>query len=186
MKLLKAIWKAIKSAFAADMGEIKPVEQKPVDPVNEEKNNEVAKLSDQQKIYAVAKSQLGVKESLVGSNPVIEKYHAFATESNKNGTTDDVPWCSSFACYCTEMAGFRSTNSKAARSWLKWGLVIKEPVEGDIVVFWRESKSSSKGHVAFFVKFDSKGNVVCLGGNQSNQVCIATYSKDQLLGFRRV
>ena len=69
---------------------------------------------------------------------------------------------------------------------LKLGEEVKEPKKGDIVVFWRESKNSWKGHVGFFKEFTAHGQVVCLGGNQNNSVCYRTYSADRVLSFRRV
>lgn len=145
--------------------------------------NELTKMS---KVFAQAKSQLGVKEFKLGSNKTIEKYHAFSTKENKSGTTDDVPWCASFVCYCLEMAGYQSTNSKLARSYEKYGMATKIPRIGDIVVFWRGSKSSGKGHVGFFAGFDKQGSIIVLGGNQADAVCYASYSKSNLIGYRTI
>ena len=138
----------------------------------------------QEKVYAIAKKELGVKELLVGSNKTVEKYHAYSTKDNKVGTTDDVPWCASFVCYCLETAGLNSTNSKSARSYEAYGKPTKSPVFGDIVVFYRGTPSSGKGHVAFFSGYDSNGNIKVLGGNQHDEVCIASYDKSRLVGFR--
>lgn len=136
--------------------------------------------------YKTAQAQIGVTEKLIGSNSVIEMYHAYASKDNKRGTTDDVAWCASFMCYCLEVNGLESTNSKSARSYEKYGVATKEPREGDIVVFWRGSKSSGKGHVGFFKGFDKNGDIIVLGGNQGNKVCYAVYPKAQLIGFRTV
>lgn len=136
--------------------------------------------------YKTAQTQIGVTEKLIGSNSVIETYHAYATVSNKKGSSDDVAWCASLVCYCLEVNGLKSTDSKAARSYEKYGIETKEPREGDIVVFWRGSKASGKGHVGFFKGFDKNGDIVVLGGNQGNKVCYAVYPKSQLLCFRTV
>lgn len=165
--------------FAATSTSAAPIQHSPVAaPSN------AGKDTNQEKAYAVAKKELGVKEFRVGSNKQIEKYHAYATKDNKRGATDDVPWCSSFVCYCLEMAGLASTDSKSARSYERYGKPTTTPVFGDIVVFWRGSKSSGSGHVAFFSGYDSNGNIKCLGGNQNNEVCIASYDKSRLIGFR--
>lgn len=156
-----------------------PVPVVPPAPVNNSGKN-----TFQERVYTVAKKELGVKELKSGSNKQIEKYHAYATKDNKKGSDDSVPWCASFVCYCLEMTGIVSTDSKSARSYEKFGKPTVSPVFGDIVVFWRESRSSGKGHVAFFSGYDSNGNIKCLGGNQSDEVNIASYSKDRLLGFR--
>ncbi len=146
--------------------------------------NENGELSPMSKVYAVAKSQLGVVEKLIGSNRIIEKYHAYATKDNKVGSDDSVPWCASFVCYCLEMAGYQSTNSRAARSFEKWGTETKTTKIGDIVVFWRKSLNSGLGHVGFFAGYDKIGNVIVLGGNQSDKVCFANYKTDKILSFR--
>ena len=141
-------------------------------------------MTNQEKVIQLAKTQLGVKEYVNGSNKQIETYHKFSSPKNNTPMDDSVPWCSSFMCWCFESAGLDSTNSASARSWMKYGKETKEPKLGDVVVFWRESKSSGKGHVGLFMGFTKQGNINVLGGNQSDMVCIQPRSKDQLLGFR--
>lgn len=141
-------------------------------------------MTNQEKVLQIANTQMGIKEYTNGSNKQIEAYHRFSTLNNDTKATDNVSWCSSFMCYCFESAGLESTNSKLARSWLKYGKETKEPMKGDIVVFWRESRNGYKGHVGLFVGFTKSGNILVKGGNQSDSVCVKTYSKEQLLGFR--
>jgi uncharacterized protein (TIGR02594 family) len=131
--------------------------------------------------YAIAKAEIGVAE-FPGEkkNPKISDYHKKA--NFKAGDEDD-SWCSSFACYCMEMAGIPSTKNASARSWLEWGHEIKTPVVGCVVVFWRETKDSWKGHVGFFAG-EKDGEILVLGGNQDNAVKIKGYPKSRLLGFR--
>jgi len=155
--------------------EVKPIEVKP-EPVKP------APVEIKLSAYEIAKKEMGVSE-IEGSkhNPKIIDYHA--TTKGK-ATTDEISWCSAFVNWCFLKAGIIGTNAANARSWLKWGVEVKEPKEGDVVVFWRNKKDSWEGHVAFFVRFD--GNyVVCLGGNQSNKVCKANYLKSRVLGYRR-
>lgn len=74
-----------------------------------------------------------------------------------------------------------------ARSWLLVGEEIVDPKLGDIVVFWRESLESWKGHVGIFIGFsEDKRRVFCLGGNQRNKVCILPYDAERVLGYRRL
>lgn len=138
--------------------------------------------SHQKKVLAIAEKEIGVKEGKGAKS--IEKYHAFATKDNKVGASQSVPWCASFVCYCLEMAGLQSTNSKSARSYESYGKSTLSPVPGDIAVFWRGTKNSGKGHVSFFIGYDNSGNIKCLGGNQGDEVCVAVYDKSRLLGFR--
>lgn len=136
------------------------------------------------KVLEMVNTQMGVKEFVKGSNPQIETYHKFATVKNDKGQDDSVPWCSALMCWAFESAGLPSTNSAQARSWLKYGRPTLNPIKGDIVVFWRESKDGWKGHVGLFMGFDANGDILVAGGNQSDMVCIKAYSRDQLLGFR--
>lgn len=74
-----------------------------------------------------------------------------------------------------------------ARSWLKVG----EPIEekdmrpGDVIVFWRQSPNSWKGHVGFYVSRIGSYYMV-LGGNQSHAISIAPYPVTRFLGARRL
>jgi uncharacterized protein (TIGR02594 family) len=134
--------------------------------------------------YMWARAEVGHGE-VAGSkhNPRIVWYHSF---TKLKATDDETNWCSSFICAAAEENGYPSTDSAAARSWLTYG-EEGDGSEGDIAVFWRGSKDGWKGHVAFVAKKFLKGEtwVSCLGGNQSNRVCVKQYEADQLLGFRR-
>lgn len=112
-------------------------------------------------------------------NPRILAYHA-ATELDKDlAAEDETPWCSSFVCWSVEHAGYCSTNSAWARSWLGWGHHLTRPRRGVIAVFSR----GSGGHVGFFIS-ETKTHVTVYGGNQRNRVCFADYAKERLLGYR--
>lgn len=127
----------------------------------------------------IARRELGVTEIPGAShNARILEYHAVTT---LRATADEVPWCSSFACWVMEAAGIRSTRSAAARSWLQWGRAIDEPMTGCVVVLKRGAPPA--GHVGFFVGLDG-GRIALLGGNQSNQVRIARFPMADVLGYR--
>lgn len=136
------------------------------------------------KVLDLANTQMGVKEFTNGSNPQVETYHKFTTAKNDKGQDDSVPWCSAFMCWVFESAGLPSTNSAQARSWLKYGRETINPIMGDIVVFWRVSKTGWQGHVGLFMGFTPTGDIMVKGGNQSDMVCVKNYSREQLLGFR--
>ena len=90
-------------------------------------------------------------------------------------------WVSSNA---TGIAVKLPTRQGNARSWQNFSAESKDPQEGDIVILWRETPTSWKGHVAFLVK---KGLtfVTLFGGNQANQVCAADYSRTRVLSYRK-
>lgn len=98
--------------------------------------------------------------------------------------SDSVPWCAIFINWCLNKVGIKGTAKANARSFLSWGVPVQKPIVGDVVVFWRGKKSGWQGHVGFFVN-QIGDNIYVLGGNQSDSVSIAPYSKKQLLGYRR-
>lgn len=75
------------------------------------------------------------------------------------------------------------TRSGSARSFQNFSKTSPAPQEGDIVVFWRDNPASYKGHVAFLVK-QGLTFVDVLGGNQSDKVCVAAYTRARVLSYR--
>lgn len=129
----------------------------------------------------IAAGEIGIKEIVGdGHNEKILQYHQSTT---LKATSDEVSWCSAFACWCFEKAGISTHKSAQARRWLTWGEVLTEPKLGCVTVFWRTSPNSWQGHVAFYISEDNE-NIFVLGGNQNNEVCIKPYKKNQLLGYR--
>lgn len=123
----------------------------------------------------------GTKE-IVGKqhNPIILK---FFQEIGKSWVKDDeTSWCSAFVNYCAKVCGFEYSGELTARSWLKIGKEVKIPQVGDIVILWRDSPNSWKGHVGFYIG-DAGSNIYVYGGNQSNQAKISLYPKSQILKF---
>lgn len=129
-----------------------------------------------------ARKFLGTKElpGKAKNNPVIVQW--YADSGNKWVKDDETAWCAAFVGAMLKAAGQKGTQSLAARSYLNWGTKLKTPKPGCIVVFKR-GNSNWQGHVAFFLR-DLGNKIEVLGGNQSNKVSIATYSKASLLGYR--
>lgn len=133
----------------------------------------------------IALAEYGVSE-IKGEldNPEILKYF---NEIGFNGDQfkDETAWCSAFVNWACHKSNLRRSNALNARSWLNVGESVYSPRIGDVVVFWRESKDSWKGHVGFYI--NTVGDMIyVLGGNQGNKVCISPYHKDMLLDFRRL
>ncbi len=97
---------------------------------------------------------------------------------------DETPWCAGFVGGTLEEVGIRSTRSAMARSYDKWGSELSKPAVGCVVTFWRGSKSSWKGHVAYVVGKDQNGRLMCLGGNQGDEVNIKAFSSGRVVGYR--
>jgi len=134
--------------------------------------------------YKIAKGEIGVTEVIgEGDNPRVLEY--FKKVGHSWVKEDSTAWCAAFVGWCLEMAGIKSSRKLNARSYLTIGKRVTKPQEGDIVVFWRDSKTSWKGHVGFYAG-ETDTAIKVLGGNQSNMVQISEYPKYRLLEYRRV
>ena len=136
-------------------------------------------------IVKIAAGEIGVKE-IVGTehNPRILECQETTGLDFGN---DEVAWCSIFANWCAKQAGLPMSGKANARSWLDVGRKTSFPVPGDIVVLWRVSPASWKGHVGFFVGLSHDGSdVFILGGNQNNEVNIRKYDVGRVLEYRRL
>jgi|GEM_PF-1164548 len=132
--------------------------------------------------YTLAKQEMeaGVAE-IAGDehNPRILEYHQTTT---LKADDDEKAWCSAFINWCVEMTGVKGSGSAAARSWLQWGFRLMNPRLGCVVVFSR-GRNPAHGHVGFYVG-EADGKVMVVGGNQGDQVSVAGYAKDRVLGYR--
>lgn len=138
------------------------------------------------KILEKSLEEYGVKE--VPGNRHNDRILMYAREIGEDWVrTDETSWCSIFLCWAAANSGTSSPRTKkaTARSWLKVGEPTKNPKVGDVVVFWRDSRNSWKGHVGIFIS-KRGGKIYVLGGNQDNKVCIKSYDEDRLLGYRRM
>lgn len=139
-----------------------------------------------EQLLKIAFNELGTEE-FVGEkhNPEVLKY---AKETKIPGVdTDEVAWCSTFVNWVAWKAGLQISGKANARSWLNIGTRVTIPEPGDIVVFWRESPQSWKGHVAFFLGISAdKKRVYCIGGNQGNRVSVSAYRLDTVLAYQRL
>jgi uncharacterized protein (TIGR02594 family) len=119
-------------------------------------------------------------------NPRVVEYLATTDQAVND---DETSWCSAFVNWCMIRSGQPGTNNAAARSWLTYGQALSAPRPGCIVVLWRESPQSWKGHVGFFDGWDTGGRVRLLAGNQGggadwDEVCVTTFPKERILAFR--
>ncbi len=139
-----------------------------------------------EKLLKIAFNELGTEE-IVGDkhNPQILKY---ASDTKISGiTTDEIAWCSTFVNWVAWKAGLQHSGKANARSWLNIGTKVTVPEPGDVVVFWRESPQSWKGHVGFFMGFSmDKKRVYTLGGNQGNRVSVSAYRIENVLSYQRL
>ena len=120
-------------------------------------------------------------------NPTIYSWIAWALPWYK-GDDGAIAWCAIFMGVLFRNIGLSSLipdKLYRARSWLAVGysVPLSEIKQGDIVIFWRgRSDDGVKGHVTLY----SSGKLLCLGGNQSDQVGINKYRAEKVLDVRRI
>jgi uncharacterized protein (TIGR02594 family) len=132
----------------------------------------------------MARRELGVKEApgSADSAKVLAYYREAGHQEVKH---DETAWCAAFVGAMLVRAGVKPSGSLMARSYLKWGMPLAAPRPGCVAVFWRNDPNGSEGHVGFFTGLTSGGgDILLLGGNQSDMVSISTQPKARLLGYR--
>lgn len=111
---------------------------------------------------------------------------------------DEVPWCSAFLNFIAWQLHLSRSKDLRARSWLSVGRVItlSEAQIGFDVLILNRGGSTNKtfdpsvqkdpAHVTLFAGFDHQGELMGLGGNQSNMVSVAPQPLEAVLGVRRL
>lgn len=95
---------------------------------------------------------------------------------------DETPWCGLFVATAVHRAGLEGVQAPLwAKSWAQWGMPVKNPMLGDILVFERPGGG---GHVGIYVGEDRDAYHV-LGGNQRDEVNITRIFRGRLIAARR-
>jgi uncharacterized protein (TIGR02594 family) len=124
------------------------------------------------------KTVTGVNNSTILT--MLQEFESWVTDT-------DTPWCSAYMNYVHAKTGYEYTGKLNARSWLNVGLPVMSPEMGDVVVLWRSSPNSWKGHVGMFIRYSiDRKYIYLLGGNQGNKVSINRYSINRVLGYRKL
>jgi uncharacterized protein (TIGR02594 family) len=142
---------------------------------------------------AVARSYLGTEE--IEGKDSNAQIVAWLREVAPWASGDEIAWCSAFMNHIARLLGLPRPNSLRARSWLAVGKPVplsEARPEEDVVVFARGRGKQpgpevidAPGHVALFVGL-APGEVIVLGGNQSDAVTIARFHQADVLGVRRL
>lgn len=125
-------------------------------------------------------------QSFIGLREVKGPQHAaeilkFWKDIKRGGIKDDeTPWCAAFVGAMLERSGVQSTRFESARSYEAWGVKLAQPVRGCVVVFSRDGG----GHVGFVVGQDKAGNLLVLGGNQSDAVNVRAFPRSRVTAYR--
>ncbi len=154
--------------------------------------NTTPPLTANQRIYQAALKHLGIAEKPGRTNNalVAQWIKEAATWLLDDGADDStVAWCGCFRGHLGNetMTGAPPAYYRAA-NWIHWGSFVnpsktKAWLKGDTLIF----KRSGGYHVTLFADFINcaPGRVNCLGGNQSDKVCIASLELKNLIGVRR-
>ena len=111
-------------------------------------------------------------------NPLILQ---FWKDIKRGGIKDDeTPWCAAYVGGVLERSGITSSRFESAASYLNWGVKLDKPAYGCVVVFSRDGG----GHVGFVVGQQANGDLMVLGGNQSDAVNIRAFSTSRVSGYR--
>ncbi|HHZ7293705.1 TPA: TIGR02594 family protein [Morganella morganii] len=127
-----------------------------------------------------ARKEIGVSEHTAAGSAAVDQMWIDSKLRGLVGTARKVPWCAGFVNACLERAGIRSTRSDSSRSYLSFGDALKAPAYGCIVTFSR----TGGGHVGFVVGKTESGQLMVLGGNQSDAVNIKAFGTERVTGYR--
>ncbi len=146
-------------------------------------------------VLKVAQSELKQGAREIGGNnrgPFVDKYLA------PSGVRAPQPWCAAFVSWCLLRAAqdqqvrpplpylirVRSVWSEANRR----GWVTEDPQPGDLVVWWRGSKTGPLGHIGI-VEARAGSLLGTIEGNRTSRVAQFSYRlgrMPRLLGFVRI
>ena len=133
-----------------------------------------------------ARKHNGLKEIVGGKhNPILlamlKVMGSFSSESRAWWQDDETPWCGLFVGYTQGIAGrYVIKEWFRAKSWQSDQLTkLDKPAYGCIVTFTREGG----GHVGYVIGQDKQGNLMVLGGNQRNMVCILPFAVKRATGY---
>jgi uncharacterized protein (TIGR02594 family) len=143
--------------------------------------------------YDLAQRFIGTTETPgLASNPIVL---AMLRLDQAWPTGDDVAWCSAFTNFIAWLLRLPRSKSLSARSWLAVGTPValdRAEAGFDVVILQRGTGKqpgpevlSAPGHVGWFAGVDN-GRVLVLGGNQGDQVSVASFPVSRVLGVRRL
>jgi uncharacterized protein (TIGR02594 family) len=136
---------------------------------------------------AKARTYIGLKENVSRTehNPVLLDMLAsmgkYTGESRAWWNDDESAWCGLFVGYVLgDSKRYVAKEWYRAKAWETIGMTeLEKPAYGCIVTFTR----NGGGHVGFVVGKDTKGNIMVLGGNQSNMVSIVPFALSRVSGY---
>jgi len=125
---------------------------------------------------------LNTKEALgAADNPqILEWAREEGGSIARDYTHDSIPWCALFANMVLAKVGLKGTGTLWALDFATWGV----PVAAAAVGAFAPMKRAGGGHIAIVVGRDQHGNLMCVGGNQSDEVSIRPFPANRPVGYR--
>lgn len=123
---------------------------------------------------------IGVKEKPgAGDNPeIIDWAKEEGGDIARTYTHDSIPWCALFANHILTKVGLKGTETLWALDFAGRWPSVKLP--GPAVGAFAPMKRTGGGHIICIVGKDQNGNIMGLGGNQSDQVSIVPFPVSRL------
>lgn len=130
----------------------------------------------------VARSLIGTRETPGGAdNPEILRWaRDLGGLIAKTYKHDATPWCALYVCHVLRTGGQKWIDTLWALNYAKYGQKLPGPVVGAVVC----GKRSGGGHVGFIAGRDSAGNLMVLGGNQSDAVNVRPFRRSWAVAYR--
>lgn len=91
-------------------------------------------------------------------------------------------WCAMIVCAALEETGYKSSRDAAAASFDRYGTKLDKPKYGCVITVHRSGGSGR--HVTFFYNYDENGDLICLGGNQGDEINYTVYPIERLVAAR--
>jgi len=114
-----------------------------------------------------------------GDNPrIIDWAKQEGGEIAEDFTHDSIPWCALFANHCLTAAGLQGTETLWALDFAGNWPALRLP--GMAVGAFAPMKRKGGGHIMMIAGRDQHGNVMGLGGNQSDAVTIEPFAISRL------
>jgi uncharacterized protein (TIGR02594 family) len=104
-------------------------------------------------------------------------------------SADTFPWCAASVSFALNRTG-SPTRVLSARQFLSVGKPTQNPRFGDVVVMWNNNpatggKTGWGGHVGLYLD-ETDTHIAVLNGNVNDEVAVTLFSKERVLGYRRV
>jgi uncharacterized protein (TIGR02594 family) len=125
-----------------------------------------------------ARDLIGIRE-IAGALHEAKILHLWRDAKMPYVHDDEQAWCSAFVCAMLERSMITSTRKPNARSFSDWGINVLDNGVANIpvgaILVWSRPPNAWQGHVNIATARTADGAIECVGGNQSNSVCVAKF-----------